>query len=109
LRRPAESPQPILRVGPLELDLIRREATHGGRSLDLLQREFQLLEYMMRHEGHVVTRQMLMEDVFSYRFELKTNLIDVHIGRLRRKLDRPDEEPMITTVRGIGFVLRAPA
>jgi two-component system OmpR family response regulator len=109
LRRPVESVQPKLRVGALELDLIRREATYGARNLDLLQREFQLLEYMMRREGQVVTRQMLLEDVFNYRFELRTNLIDVHMGRLRRKLDRPEEEPMITTVRGVGFILRAPA
>lgn len=109
LRRPVDSNPPIRRVGALELDLIRRKASYGTRSLDLLQREFQLLEYLMRREGQVITRQMLLEDVFNYRFELKTNLIDVHMGRLRRKLDRPNEEPMITTIRGIGYILHAPA
>jgi two-component system OmpR family response regulator len=107
VRRPTGGAQTVLHVGPLALDLIQRRATRGARVLDLLAREFQLLEYLMRREAQVVTRQMLMEDVFGYRFEVKTNLVDVHMGRLRRKLDQPDEAPLLTTVRGLGFVLRA--
>jgi two-component system OmpR family response regulator len=108
VRRPSGAARTRLHVGPLVLDLIARKAARGGRVLDLLAREFQLLEYLMRREGQVVTRQMLLEDVFGYRFEVKTNLIDVHMGRLRRKLDGPDETPLLTTVRGLGFVLNAP-
>ena len=108
VRRPAGGAQTALHVGPLALDLIARRASRGCRLLDLLAREFQLLEYLMRREGQVVTRKMLLEDVFGYRFELKTNLIDVHMGRLRRKLDQPEEAPLLTTVRGLGFILHAP-
>ena len=107
VRRPAGGTQTVLRVGPVELDLIARRATRGGRLLELLAREFQLLEYLMRREGQVVTRQMLLEDVFGYRFELKTNLVDVHMGRLRRKLDPSGEPSLIATARGLGFVLHA--
>ena len=107
IRRPL-SGRMMLHVGPLQLDLIGRKAARGQRKLDLLGREFQLLEYLMRREGQVVTRKMLMEDVFGYRFELKTNLVDVHIGRLRRKLDQPGETPLLETRRGLGFILRAP-
>ena len=108
LRRPTGGTQTRLHVGPIELDLIARRSTRGGRSLDLLAREFQLLEYLMRREGVLVTRKMLLEGVFGYHFEMRTNLIDVHLGRLRRKLDGPGEQPMLTTLRGEGFVLNAP-
>lgn len=108
LRRPSGGTRTRLHVGSIELDLIVRRATRGGRTLDLLTREFQLLEYLMRREGVVVTRKMLLEDVFGYHFEMRTNLIDVHLGRLRRKLDGPGEQPMLTTLRGEGFVLNAP-
>jgi two-component system OmpR family response regulator len=108
LRRPAGGTQTRLHVGPLELDLIARRASRGGRTLDLLAREFQLLEYLMRHDGMPVTRKMLLEDVFGYKFELRTNLIDVHMGRLRRKLDAPGEPPLLLTLRGEGFILSAP-
>jgi two-component system OmpR family response regulator len=108
LRRPTGGTQTKLHVGPIELDLIVRRASRGGRTLDLLAREFQLLEYLMRREGVLVTRKMLLEDVFGYHFDMRTNLIDVHLGRLRRKLDRPGEQPMLTTLRGEGFVLNAP-
>jgi two-component system OmpR family response regulator len=108
VRRPLAGTQTVLHVGSLALDLIARRAVRGNRVLDLLGREFQLLEYLARREGQVVTRQMLLEDVFGYRFVIKTNLIDVHIGRLRRKLDQPDEPPLLATVRGLGFVLNAP-
>ena len=109
LRRPATVRETILRVGPLELDLLERTARRGHRALDLLPREFRLLDYMMRREGQVLTRAMLLEQVWNYRFVPQTNLVDVHIGRLRRKLDGPDERPMILSVRGVGFMLHAPA
>jgi two-component system OmpR family response regulator len=109
LRRPAAPRETVLRVGPLELDLLARVARRAHRELDLLPREFQLLEYMMRREGQVLTRAMLLEQVWNYRFVPQTNLVDVHIGRLRRKLDAPNETPMILSVRGVGFMLHAPA
>lgn len=109
LRRPANTHETVLRVGPLELDLIERKAWRGARELDLLMREFKILEYMMRHEGQVVTRAMLLEAIWKYRFVPSTNLVDVHIGRLRRKLDHDNEPPLISNVRGAGFMLRAPA
>lgn len=109
LRRPADPRETVLRIGPLEIDLLDRSACRGRRKLELLPREFQLLEYMMRREGQVLTRAMLLENVWNYRFVPQTNLVDVHIGRLRRKVDAPDESPMILSVRGAGFVLRAPA
>lgn len=108
IRRPAGGTQTLLHVGPLELDLVARRASRGGRTLELLAREFQMLEYLMRREGQVVTRRMLLESVFGYRFEVKTNLIDVHMGRLRRKLDQAGETPLLTTIRGLGFILHAP-
>jgi two-component system, OmpR family, response regulator len=109
LRRPADPRETVLRVGPLELDLLARTALRGRRTLELLPREFQLLEYMMRREGQVLTRAMLLENVWNYRFVPQTNLVDVHIGRLRRKVDAPGEPPMILSVRGAGFMLRATA
>jgi two-component system OmpR family response regulator len=108
LRRPAAPREIILHVGPLELDLLARVARRGHRKLDLLPREFKLLEYMMRREGQVLTRAMLLEQLWNYRFVPQTNLIDVHVGRLRRKLEGPGEPPMILSVRGVGFILRAP-
>lgn len=109
LRRPTASTSPRLRVGPLELDLISRSAWRGTRELDLLGREFQLLEFMMRREGQVVTRKMLLEGVWNYHFDLKSNLVDVHMGRLRRKLDEPGATSLISNIRGVGFILHASA
>ncbi|HLN09747.1 MAG TPA: response regulator transcription factor [Xanthobacteraceae bacterium] len=109
LRRPAESRDTVLGVGPLKLDLIARTAERGGRVIDLLPREFRLLEYMMRRKEQMLTRAMLLKDVWNYKFVPRTNLVDVHMGRLRRKVDEPDEPPMIHNVRGVGFILRAPA
>ncbi len=109
LRQPAESRDTVLRVGPLELDLIERTAQRGDRIIDLLPREFRLLEYMMRHKEQVLTRDVLLEEVWHYRIAPKTNLVDVHMGKLRRKVDEPHEPPMIYNVRGTGFILRAPA
>jgi two-component system OmpR family response regulator len=109
LRRPAESRDTLLRVGPLELDLLARTAKRGERPIELLPREFRLLEYMMRRKDQLLTRAMLFEEVWNYKFVPQSNLVDVHMGRLRRKLDMPDDQPMIHNVRGEGFILRAPA
>jgi len=110
IRRPAsDEPATLVHHGQLTLDLVARSALRDGRNLELLGREFQILEYMMRRPGQLVTRKMLLEEVFGYRFELKTNLLDVHVGRLRRKLDRADDEPLLKTVRGEGFMLVAHA
>lgn len=108
LRRPADTRETKLRIGPLELDLIDRAARRGGRQIELLPRECRLLEYMMRREGQMVTRAMLFEDVWNYRFVPDSNLVDVHMGRLRHKVDAPGESPMIHSLRGAGFVIRAP-
>ena len=109
LRRPADPRETVLRVGPLTLDLIERTVTRNLREIDILPREFHLLEYLMRHAGQVVTRAMLFEEVWHYRFDPRTNLVDVHMGRLRRKVDAVGEAPMIHSVRGTGFVLHAPS
>jgi two-component system, OmpR family, response regulator len=106
LRRPLETRATVLRVGPLELDLIERIARRGDRTIELSKSEFKLLEYFMRRPDRVVTREMLLEDVWHYRFLPQTNLVDVHIGRLRRKVDGPNETPLLLSVRGMGFVLR---
>jgi two-component system OmpR family response regulator len=108
LRRPLESPDTVLQVGPLKLDLIARSAKRGERSIDLLPREFRLLEYMMRRKDQMLTRAMLLEEVWNYKFVPETNLVDVHMGRLRRKVDQPPEPPMIHNVRSMGFIIRAP-
>lgn len=106
LRRSPEPRATVLRVGDLEVDLLAREAHRGTRRLHLLPRELRLLEYLMQHHGQVVTRAMLFEHVWHYHFDPRTNLIDVHIGRLRRKIDLPEEPLLIHTVHGVGFVLR---
>jgi two-component system OmpR family response regulator len=106
LRRPVDTRETVLRVGPLIMDLIERTVTRDGREVELLPREFRLLEYLMRRPGQVLTRNMLLEDVWNYRFVPQTNLVDVHIGKLRRKVDAPDDEPLICSIRGVGFMLR---
>src|SRR5262249_28954685 len=109
LRRGSQAPaEPTrLAVGDLEMDLLRREVRRGGQDIDLKPREFRLLEYLMRHAGNVVTRTMLLEGVWDYHFDPQTNVIDVHISRLRQKIDRGFEPPLLHTVRGAGYVLRA--
>jgi Transcriptional regulatory protein, C terminal len=104
---PAEPRETMLRVGSLELDLVDRTARRGGRPIDLGPCEFRLLKYMMRGAGQVLTRATLLRDVWHYNFVPKTNLVDVHMGRLRRKVDGSNEAPMIRNVRGAGFILRA--
>jgi two-component system OmpR family response regulator len=88
------------------MDLLSRTVKRAGRSIELQPREFRLLEYLMRHHGQVVTRTMLLEKVWDYHFDPQTNVIDVHVSRLRRKIDKGFEHPLIHTVRGAGYVLR---
>lgn len=95
-----------LRVADLELDLIRREAHRGGVELQLTQQEFALLEYLCRNAGRVVTRSMVLDHVWKMRFDTSTNIVDVHIHRLRTKVDREAERPLIRTMRGVGYVLK---
>jgi two-component system OmpR family response regulator len=98
----------LLRVGDLELDLISRTVNRGGRVIDLLPREFQVLEYLARNEGQVVPRAMLLQHVWDLHFDPATNIIDVYVGRVRRKVDDQQTYPLIHTIRGVGFCLRAP-
>jgi two-component system, OmpR family, response regulator len=95
-----------LRLGDLELDRMTRSARRGSRHIELQPREYQLLEYLMLHAGQVVTRTMLLEGVWEYHFDPQTNVIDVHISRLRAKIDKGEESPLLHTVRGAGYCLR---
>ncbi|HEY2357800.1 MAG TPA: response regulator transcription factor [Phenylobacterium sp.] len=106
-RRETGSVQTLLRVGELEMDLIGRTVSRQGKEIDLQPREFQLLEFMMRHAGQSVTRTMLLEKVWEYHFDPQTNVIDVHISRLRSKIDKGFDRPMLQTVRGAGYRLDA--
>jgi two-component system OmpR family response regulator len=110
LRRHAGVPQreTMLRIGRLKMDLFTRTVSHAGKPVELLPREYRLLEFLMRHAGQVVTRTMLFEDVWNYHYIEPTNVIDVHIGKLRRKIDPDGADSMIQTVRGAGYILRAP-
>jgi two-component system OmpR family response regulator len=96
-----------LQVGDLEVDLLARKVTRAGQEIDLQPREFRLLEYMMKHAGQVVTRTMLLENVWEYHFDPQTNVIDVHISRLRAKIDKNFKQPLLHTIRGAGYSLRA--
>jgi two-component system OmpR family response regulator len=107
-RGDAEAVATKLQVADLEMDLLARTVKRGGVTIDLQPREFQLLEYLMRHSGQVVTRTMLLEKVWDYHFDPQTNVIDVHVSRLRRKIDRDFDPSLLHTVRGAGYVLRAP-
>jgi two-component system, OmpR family, response regulator len=98
----------LLRVGDLQLDLVSRTARRRGQEIELLPREFQVLEYLARNEGHVVPRAMLLQQVWDLHFDPNTNIIDVYVGRVRRKIDTLQDYPLIHTVRGVGFCLRAP-
>ena len=106
-RRETGSVHTLLRVGELEMDLIGRTVHRQGKAIDLQPREFQLLEFLMRHAGQSVTRTMLLEKVWEYHFDPQTNVIDVHISRLRSKIDKGFERPMLQTVRGAGYRLDA--
>lgn len=108
LRRPQPKGEEVrLACGDLELDIVTRSARRGERRIELQPREFQLLEFLMRRQGRVVTRTMLLEGVWDYRFDPQTNVIDVHVSRLRRKIEAPGETPLIHTVRGAGYMLAA--
>jgi two-component system, OmpR family, response regulator len=104
-RGPAAVPETVLNCGPLRMDLLKRDVRRGERHIDLQPREFRLLEYLLRHAGQVVTRTMLLEGVWDYHFDPGTNVIDVHISRLRRKIDMEGDVPLIQTVRGAGYRL----
>jgi two-component system OmpR family response regulator len=98
----------VLRVADLELDLVSRAVSRGGRKIDLLPREFQLLEYLVRNRDRIVPRAMLLEHVWDVHFDTMTNIIDVYVGRVRRKVDAAQAYPLIHTVRGVGYCVRAP-
>lgn len=107
LRRPISSArETVLRAGLLEADLIDRTVRRGMREINLLPREFRLLEYLVRRPNQIVTREMLLKDVWRYHFIPKTNLVDVHVGKLRRKIDAPDEVALLQVVRSVGFMLK---
>ncbi len=97
----------LRRVGSLELDLLDRTARRGERTIELLPREYRLLDFMMQRSNELLTRAMLFKEVWNYKFVPTTNLVDVHMSRLRRKVDMPNEAPMIESIRGAGFILRA--
>jgi two-component system, OmpR family, response regulator len=98
--------QTTYRVGPLELDRLAHKLTRNGKDIVLQPREFRLLEYLMKHAGQVVTRTMLLENVWDYHFDPQTNVIDVHISRLRAKIDKGTDAPLLQTVRGAGYMIR---
>ena len=104
-RRQIDAPVTHLTVADLELDLLAHEVRRAGKKLLLQPREFRLLEYLMRHRGQVVTRTMLLENVWDYHFDPQTNVIDVHVSRLRQKIDKDFDEQLLRTVRGAGYVL----
>ena len=107
-RRPTvEAPATRLKIADLEMDLLSRTVTRGGKRLEIQPREFRLLEHLMRHAGQVVTRTMLLEKVWDYHFDPQTNVIDVHVSRLRQKVDKGFDKPLIHTVRNAGYMIRA--
>ena len=108
-RSPMRKEEAVLKVGALEMNLIARTVRRKGQPLDLQPREFRLLEYMMRNRGRVLTRTMLLERVWDFHFDPKTNVVETHVSRLRGKVDRPFSTEMIKTIRGSGYVLNVPA
>ena len=107
-RRSGGPAETVLSVADLELDMLSRRVQRAGRKIELKPREFLILEYLMRHRGQVVTRTMLLESVWDYHFDPQTNVIDVHMSRLRQKIDKGFETPLLHTVRGAGYALREP-
>ena len=108
LRRATRAPEPTtLTVADIVLDLLSRRVTRAGRQIDLRPREFALLEYLMRNAGKVVSKTMILSHVWEYNFDPQTNIVDVLVSRLREKIDRPFEQKLLHTVRGVGYVLRA--
>ncbi len=108
-RGKSDAPVTKLTVGDLDLDLLSRQVRRAGQKIDLQPREFRLLEYLMRHAGQVVTRTMLLEGVWDYHFDPQTNVIDVHVSRLRQKIDKPFPTTLLHTVRNAGYMVRAEA
>ena len=107
-RRPPIVATTSLGVGDLEMDLLARTVTRGGKRIELLAQEFKILEYLLRHAGEVVTRTMLLEKVWDFHFDPKTNIVETHISRLRSKIDKGFDKPLLHTIRGAGYVVRAP-
>lgn len=107
-RPPLTAEETVLKVADLEMDLIRRKVTRGGQPIEIQPREFRLLEYLMRNAGRVITRTMLLEQVWEFHFDPKTNVVETHISRLRAKVDKPFDIDLIHTVRGAGYSLHAP-
>ncbi|MGD0185622.1 MAG: response regulator transcription factor [Roseiarcus sp.] len=107
-RPPLADERTVLTVDDLEMDLIRRTVRRGGQTIDLQPREFQLLEFLLRSEGRILTRTMLLEKVWDFHFDTKTNIVETHISRLRAKIDRGRPVALIQTLRGAGYSLRAP-
>jgi two-component system, OmpR family, response regulator len=107
-RAPLRSADTMLRVGDLQLDMLKRRVMRRGQPIDLQPREFRLLEYLMRHAGQVVTRTMLLEQVWDFHFEPKTSVVETHVSRLRAKIDKPFGTDLIQTVRGAGYRISAP-
>lgn len=105
----AKLEETVYRVGDLELDRLAHKVSSGGQEIVLQPREFRLLEYLMKHAGQVVTRTMLLENVWDYHFDPQTNVIDVHISRLRAKIDKGRETPILHTIRGAGYMIRESA
>jgi two-component system OmpR family response regulator len=105
-RTSQQSGDTVYRVGDLELDRLSHQVTRAGKKIDLQPREFRLLEYLMRHAGQVVTRTMLLENVWDYHFDPQTNVIDVHVSRLRAKVDKGFDSALLHTVRGAGYMIR---
>ncbi len=106
-RTHTDDPTTVLEVGELKMDLLAREVTRGDTAIALQPREFRLLEYLMRHSNQIVTRTMLLENIWDCHFDPQTNIIDVHISRLRSKIDKNFDNPLLSTVRGAGYILRA--
>ena len=105
-RTPRQPSETEYQVADLHLDLIKRRVTKNGQLIDIKPREFRLLEYLIQHKGQLVTRTMLLEQVWDYHFDPETNVVDVHISRIRSKIDSPGEGSLISTVRGSGYILR---
>ena len=107
-RRQSDKPETRFKLCDLEMDILSRRVTRAGREIQLQHREFELLEFLLQHMGQVVTRKMLLEHVWKYSFDPKTNVVESHISRLRAKVDRPYERELIHTIRGTGYCMRAP-
>lgn len=103
-----ESPETTLSAGDLKMDLLSRTVTRGDKKIDIQSREFRLLEYLLRNKGNIVTRTMLLENVWQYHFDPQTNVIDVHISRLRSKIDKDFDTALIKTIRGAGYIIEDP-